>query len=874
MRDLVLVLIALFFLVPRLAGIWVDYIWFDAVGYLSVFTKILSTKIVLALIGFFSAFGFIWLAIRLTGRNLDKEDLEIEPGFKVASAIPFIVGVISAFAVSGAWMVYLKFANAASFGRLDPVFAKDIGFYFFQLPFYELLTNYILILSLTSLFVAGGIYLFLYQKRMMKEDEDEQEIVSIARKGLSPLTALLFFILSVRIYLAKYSILFSGRGAVFGAAYADIHVMLPVILILSGLSLVVGVLVLYGGRTDKMSYSLLGLGTLVLVAIIGSGAVALVQSYQVEPNEYNLEKPYIERNINHTLRAYDLSDVDEREFSAGYNLSYSDLEEENRTVKNIRLWDWRALKDTYSQIQLIRTYYDFNDVDIDRYRFNGDYEQVMLSAREMDQSQLSGGAKTWTNEHLVYTHGSGVVMSPAGKVSEGGMPILYLKDIPTQTTKSAPNPETIQVENPDIYYGEMTDNFVVTDTTTKEFDYPQGGENVFDVYGGEGGVELDLLNKLALAMNLGDLRLLVSSSLKPDSKMLFRRNIAERTGRIAPFLDYDSDPYAVIHDKRVFWLYDAYTKSSRYPYSEPSQDFNYIRNSVKVSVDAYNGDVNYYMIDDDDPLIRTYQNIFPELFQDFSEMPENLKNHIRYPQNLFSVQAQIYSTYHMKDPNVFYNQEDKWEIPEELYKGRSQKMDPYYITIQIPDENRTQFVLMMPFIPEGKNNMISWLGAKSDTPEYGEKVLFSFSKQKLIYGPSQIESRIDQNTEISQQFTLWSQSGSNVIRGNLLVIPVKDSLLYVEPVFLRSSGESIPELKRVIVAFGDEIAMEPTLEGSLEKIFTGEGEEEEEPTDETRDLLKEAKDHYQRAQSYLKAGNFSAYAREIDSLGAVLEKME
>lgn len=870
-----MVLIALFFIVPRIAGLWVDYIWFDAVGYLSVFTKILTARVTLAIFGFLSAFGLVWLAMYLTGKNLDEEEIEAKTGFtgfKLTGVVPFIVGIVSAFSISGLWMFYLKFINATSFGQADPVFAKDIGFYFFKLPFYELIFNYGLALAGVSLFVGAAVYFALYQKRMMEEDGDEEKIIHKANKGLSPIVAIFFFLLSMRIYLTKYSILFSSRGAVFGAAYTDINVLLPVIMIVSGLSLLTSILFLYSWKTEKISYPLLLVGSLILVTVIGLGAATLVQSYQVEPNEYNFEKPYIERNINHTLQAYELSDVNEREFSAGYNLTYSDLQEENKTIKNIRLWDWRALKDTYSQTQLIRTYYDFNDVDIDRYRFNGDYEQVMLSAREMNQDQLSSGAKTWVNKHLVYTHGSGVVMSPAGQVSSEGMPIFYLKDIPTEVTNKAPGREVINVENPDIYYGERTDDFVITDTTTKEFDYPRGGENEFDVYGGEGGVELDLINKIALAMNLGDLKLLLSSSVLPESKILFRRNIQDRTSRIAPFLRLDSDPYIVINEGRVFWLYDAYTTSPNYPYSEPFQDFNYIRNSVKISVDAYNGEVSYYTVDEN-PLINTYEKMFPGLFKDFSKMPDNLKDHIRYPKDFFEVQAQIYSTYHMKDTNVFYNKEDKWGIPRELYKGSPQKMDPYYITIQLPGENETQFVLMSPFTPEGKNNMISWLGAKSNIPEYGEKVLFSFSKQKLIYGPNQIESRIDQNTDISQRFTLWSQSGSNVIRGNLLVIPIKDSLVYVEPVFLRSSSESIPELKRVIVAFGDKIAMEPTLEQSLQKIFTGE-KKIEEPSGRDGELLNQAKDHYDRAQNYLQAGNFSAYAKEIESLGSVLEKME
>lgn len=883
-KRLFFVFLVFLLLIPNLLDLWVDYLWFESVGYLSVFLTILSTKLLLGIVGFAVVTVFLYVNLKLAGRFSRVEDLRLNvrlAGFKVFGILALLSGLIAGFALSTGWETYLKFLNSVPFNKMDPVFAKDLAFYVFKLPFYDLVLNYSLGIVVAGLALVGGVYLYIMRKKMEAE-EDFQGVVSQAKKHVSVLLGFLFLILAGKVYLSKFGLLFSSRGAVFGAAYTDLNIMLPVILISTVLSLVTGMAFLLNLKLERIRYPTMAVLALVAVLILGNITGAVVQSYTVEPNEYNLEKDYIRRNINMTLDAYDLSDMDERQFLGSYNLSSSDLEERPETVKNIRLWDWRALKDTYSQLQLIRTYYNFEDVDIDRYRFNGQYKQVMLSSREMNQDQLPQEAKTWTNRHLVYTHGLGVVMSPVSEISEQGLPIFYMKDIPPKVTDSAPEKEPLNITNPDIYYGEGTDDYVVTGTTTEEFDYPRGGENIYTTYGGTGGVEVGgFLNKLALAFHLGDLRLLVSGSVKSDSEVLFRRNIRERVERISPFLDYDRDPYSVVEGGQIHWIYDAYTTTENYPYSEPVNALgktNYIRNSVKVTVDAYSGKVNYHVIDQEDPLVRTYEKIFPEMFEDFDDMDQGLKGHVRYPEDLFRIQSKLYSTYHMKDPRVFYNKEDKWTMPRELYKGRSQAIEPYYVILELPKENQTQFVLMMPFTPQGKDNMIAWMGAKSDMPDYGEKVLYKFSKQRLIYGPNQVESRITQDADISQQITLWSQAGSEVIRGNLLVIPVKDSILYVEPLFLRSSEDAIPELKRVIVAFGDDIAMRPTLKGSLEVIF---GEAERQPakeergkiTPEQQKLIDRAQKLYQRAQSHLKQGNLSAYGEDIEALGSTLEKI-
>ncbi|MEF8849047.1 MAG: UPF0182 family protein, partial [Candidatus Thermoplasmatota archaeon] len=644
---------------------------------------------------------------------------------------------------------------------------------------------------------------------------------------------------------------------------------------------IVGILFLIQNQIKKPKYPIYALGFLIFIILIGNIAGVAVQQFQVEPDEYNTEQPYIARNINHTLQAFNLKQIQEIPFQPHYNMSYQQLTKNNVTLNNIRLWDYRALKDTYSQLQLIRSYYHFNDVDVDRYHIteNGTerYRQVMLSPRELNQQDLSEKAKTWVNQHLVFTHGIGLAMSPVNQITQEGFPELWIKDIPPKTKVD------IKINQPEIYYGEKTNNFVVVNTKTEEFDYPQGGENVYTTYNGSGGVSLSGMSRLAYSLRFGSFQIILSGSITSDSKIMLHRNIKQRVKEIAPFLTYDSDPYMVTSNGSLYWVIDAYTTTNRYPYSEQYglNGTNYIRNSVKATVNAYTGKVNFYIINKE-PLIKTYQQIFPTLFKDFSEMPSDLKKHIRYPEDLFKIQAEVYSTYHMTDTRVFYNKEDQWKIPNELYSGNKIKMEPYYVLIDLPGTNtQSNFVMMTPFTPEGKDNMIGWMGTKSEPNNYGEKVIYQFSKQELIYGPTQIESRIDQDPEISQQMTLWSQSGSRVIRGNLLVIPVEKSLLYVEPVYLKASGgSSIPQLKRVIVAYGEKLAMRETLNESLRAIFTEKTNEtipdqpEEPPiTGDLQELLTKALNNYETARQMLKQGDFSGYAEKIEQLGEILNQM-
>ncbi|MFQ5648119.1 MAG: UPF0182 family protein, partial [Candidatus Aenigmatarchaeota archaeon] len=598
------------------------------------------------------------------------------------------------------------------------------------------------------------------------------------------------------------------------------------------------------------------------------------QALIVGPDEFNMERPYLERNIQATLSAYGLGDVQEEVFPVSYTLSAEDIAANGATVGNIRLWDWRPLKQTYDQLQLFRTYYGFNDVDMDRYELDGMYKQVLVSAREMETGNLPRQAQTWVNRHLVYTHGYGVVMNPVDKVSEEGLPEFYLKDIP-------PASDYLELEQLRIYFGESTDDYAIVKTSTDEFDYPSGDENIYTTYGGTGGVPLsDFIKRLVYAVKFGSIELLVSGSLTPESRLLMNRNINGRAPAIAPFLTYDYDPYIVVSDGRLFWIMDAYTTTNMYPYSEPLTaggfSLNYVRNSVKVVVDAYNGDVSYYVVEPADPIIQTYQKMFPGLFLEFEQMPEDLKKHVRYPEGIFNIQAQVYSTYHMKDPMVFYNKEDVWVTPHEIYRGGRERMQPYYIIMRLPGEEKEEFIMMIPFTPKGKENMIGWMAARSDVPNYGKTLVYQFSKQELTYGPMQIEARIDQDTDISQLITLWSQAGSNVVRGNTLVIPIEGSILYVEPLYLEATeGGTLPQLQRVIVAYGDRLTMQETLSEALDVIF-GAAPAPAEPSvpsalpESDQEKLDRIAELYDKAQEALNQGDLGLYQQYFKQIGELV----
>jgi uncharacterized membrane protein (UPF0182 family) len=624
---------------------------------------------------------------------------------------------------------------------------------------------------------------------------------------------------------------------------------------------------------------------LVVLAVVWAGGLgvwpSLLQRFQVTPNELVAERPYIEHNIRMTRQAYGLESVKEQDFPAEDRLTSAAIERNSLTIKNIRLWDHRPLLTTFAQLQEIRTYYKFTGVDVDRYTVNGEYRQIMLSTREMSYQHLP--SRVWINEHLTFTHGFGLVAGPVNRITPEGLPDLWVKDIPPTASGGFP-----KITRPEIYYGELSNEYVIVRTKSQELDYPSGDQNVYSRYSGRGGVPVDgFLRKLAFAIRFGEIKILLSDDLSAESRVMMYRRVAERVRQATPFIRFDDDPYLVVTgDGRLVWIVDGYTTTSRYPYSHPERGLNYIRNSVKATVDAFDGTMVFYVADPKDPLIRTWARAFPGLFTPLERMPAELRPHVRYPEDLFSLQAKMYGTYHMQDPQVFYNKEDLWTIPRLTQEGRDRELEPYYTIMRLPGEKREEFVLLSGFNPARRDNMIAILAARADAPNYGSLIAYTFPKQKLVYGPRQIDARISQDPVISSAISLWNQQGSRVIRGSMLAIPIEESVIYVQPLYLSAEQGALPELRRVIVAFGNQIAMEPTLEQSLQRIFGGRvrGDEPAQARDADGKpalgapaamvgLVQRAWESWQRGQDALKRGDWTAYGQTQKQLEETLRQL-
>jgi uncharacterized membrane protein (UPF0182 family) len=812
----------------QIVGFYTDWLWFREVQFTSVFVTVFQTQALLGVVTgaafFLLLYGNMTLARQLAPREalVTVDDAEGLPSPEVLDpylrrlTLP-VSGLIALFAGwlgTDRWELVLKALNATPFGVRDPLFDQEVAFYVFRLPLWNSLYSWLMVSLIVSGLAATAVH---FCTRGIQISPTTVSISRRARGHLLVLAALLLFLKVAGYRLAMFDLLFSQRGVAFGAGYADVHAHLPVLKALMVLTGLVAVLCVVTIRLRSWRPLLWSLAALVGVAILGGVAYpGLIQRYQVSPNEIDKEKPYIDFNIRYTRLAYGLDNIEEREFPAEETLTLQDLRKNEATLKNIRLWDTRPLLATYSQLQEIRTYYKFTDIDIDRYRINGEYRQVTLSPRELSSKDLP--SRIWINERLTYTHGYGAVVGPVNRVTREGLPEFWIKDIPPAASTD------LRISRPELYFSELATDYVFVKTRAKEFNYPAGDQNVYTTYEGQGGIPLrSFWRKMLFAAHLGDIKLLMSNDLTTASRVLLYRNIRERVQRIAPFFRYDDDPYMVISAAgRIVWLLDGYTLSDWFPYSTATRGLgNYVRNAVKVTVDAYDGTVHFYVADPADPLIRTTARIFPGLLQPLDAMPADLRAHIRYPEGLFRVQAAMYAVYHMRDTQVFYNKEDLWSIPVGHESGSNLPMEPYYLILRLPGEPKEEFVLLIPFNPSKKDNLSAWLAARSDPPHYGKLVVYNFPKQKLIYGPRQIEARIDQDSFISQQLSLWNQRGSQVIRGNLLVIPIERSLVYVEPLYIAAEKGQLPELKRVIVGFGDRIAMEETLEGALARVFGG-----------------------------------------------------
>lgn len=878
-----------------LVRLYTDWLWFQEIGYTELFTVPLAARL---LVGFgvgITAFALLYLnaAIAAKGPGSGRASFKFVEGNLRLDASKYtkplavlLMAVLSFFtgvAAAANWEVVLRYLNRTPFGSTDPVFGRDISHYFFSLPLVQMALGFATWIILVALTVAAILY---FSKGAIGRTARFFSIERKAHTHLGVLIAIWFLLSTLKIIYVKIpNLLYSQTGPFVGASFADLHAYLPFLKILAGIAALTALAALVSIVKKKVLIGAGAIALYIVVAIIGRIYPLVIQKFIVAPNELVKETPSIERNIAATQAAFNLSAIEIRDLTGETSLTKDDLERNQSTVNNIRLWDREPLLDTFGQLQEIRTYYDFVSVDNDRYEINGQYRQVLLSARELNVKSLP--TDNFINRHLTFTHGYGITLSPVNEVTPEGLPLLFIKDIPPFT-----DVKELQIARPAIYYGELSHEPVFVRTSSQEFDYPSGDENVSAEYEGTGGVPIRNIGRKALfALRFGSLKMLLSSDIKPESRVMYYRNIRERVARALPFLSLDHDPYLVINDSGgLVWIQDAYTVSNQYPYAERMKDvfssnnfaqLNYLRNSVKIAVDAYNGSMQFYIADPNDPLIQTYAKIFPASFKALDEMPKDLRAHLRYPEDLFSYQTELYRTYHMNEPQIFYNKEDEWQIPS---YGRSGDPMVRHLIMKLPGEEREEFILMLPFTPRGKDNLAAWMVARSDGEQYGKLVAYRFPKQKLVFGPTQIVNRINQDAEISRQISLWDQRGSEVIYGNLLVIPIEESLLYVQPLYLRAQGGRIPELKRVIVAYENQIAMEETLAGALAQIFRG---VRTAPaltkipgpsgptgaTDLPAQFLRQAQTRYRDALEAQRRGDWAKYGEEIKQLGEILKRL-
>ena len=933
-----------------------NFLWFKEMEYLDVFFKQLVTQLTVGVPTFVIVTVLVYLYLNHLRKGYFKQIASGEEtnmkGLRRSTAILAVIFGIGAtfFAVTQLWFEILKFANSTGFNIQDPLFHLDISFYLFKLDFLtqlnELLIGVIIgFVALTVIYyiillavrtpdmfdegqaqqqtedygqsddgrysgssnpfenAAGGAeevfkrFGIKFPKREPKprkqfDDDNFKRLMKIASGKLAGLGCIFFIMLAIDFFLKQFDLLHAHTGVVYGAGFTDVNITLWMYRILCGLSVVAAILfVVYMAKKDYKKILTVPV-IMIIVGLIGNGGALLVQNFIVSPDELQKETPYLLNNIEYTQYAYGLDDVNIKSFAADNTLTAEDIANNMETITNIRINDFEPAEQFYNQTQSIRQYYSFNDVDNDRYWVNGEYTQTFLTAREIDETKISD---TWLNKHLKYTHGYGVAMSRVDKVTSSGQPDVLVGNIPPESAV-----DEIEITRPEIYFGELANEYVIVGTKEQEFDYPNGDTNSYTMYEGNAGIKMNLFNRLVFAIREGSVKLLVSSNITGDSKIIINRNVVDRVRTIMPYLSYENDPYMVTVDGKLYWIIDAYTVSNLYPYSEPYSEetnINYIRNSVKVVIDAYNGDTNYYVVDSNDPIAQTYAKIYPTLFKGIDQMPDGLRAHLRYANTLFTIQASVYGKYHMEDVNVFYQSEDLWDIANEIYGTEKQQIIPNYYIAKLPGESQAEFFNSVPFTPRSKQNMTALLIARNDGENYGELVLYQFPKSKTVYGTEQIEAQIDQNTEISKEFTLWNSSGTTYRRGNLFVIPINTSVLYVEPVYLEAQNSSIPEVKRIIMVYKDQIAYGETLADCIINLFgydmnadstvkpddssiidgggsEDEGGESDVPEAMTQaELIAKAQEAFTNAQEAQQQGNWAAYGTYLDQLEDYLNQL-
>lgn len=943
---IIIAIVVIILLFLSLIGFITDFLWFRELDYVSVFFTKLFTQIKIGVPTFvvvtFLAYIYLKFLKRGYFKKVASDELVNHGRLNLISwgLAAVYGGITTYFTVTKLWFEFLQFVNSTDFDIKDPLYNLDVSFYTFRLNFIEEVNQIILVLLIAFAVLTVIYYSILLTMRTPKIFEDDTQtadeaedayeyrtntgnmgagfggmfgkfaeafsgkgaggfkraprrkssldnknikmLVSIAEKQLIIVGVLFFLMVGVNFFLRQYNLLFGSTGAVYGAGFTDVNITLWVYRIIMVLAVVAAIGFAIGISKKKVKPAVIVPVIMIVVGLVGTGAALVVQNLVVTPDEINKESKYLERNIEYTKYAYGLDNVTGKAFAASEDLTGEDISNNDETISNIRINDYAPAKTFYNQTQSIKQYYNFNDVDVDRYYINGEYTQTFLATREIDETAISD---TWLNKHLKYTHGYGITLSRVDKITASGQPDMLIGGIPPVS-----NVEEIDITRPEVYYGELTNNYVLVNTSEDEFDYPDGTENKYTTYEGDAGIKLNPLNRFMFAVREKSLKMLVSGNIKNDSKILINRNIKERVQEIMPYLEYDDGPYMITENGKLYWIIDAYTYTDKYPYSEPFSEnskVNYIRNSIKVVIDAYNGTTSYYIVDESDPIAQNFKKIFPDLFKDLDQMPEEIRAHIRYPSMLLDIQAQVYQRYHMSDVKVFYQNEDLWQISSEIYGTKEQAMSPNYYIMKLPGEEKAEFVNSIPFTPKDKRNLMGLLVARNDGENYGELVLYQMPKSKTVYGPMQVEAQIDQNTEISKEFSLWDSSGSTYSRGNMFVVPIEDSLLYIEPVYLEATNSSIPEVKRVIVVYGDSIAYEPTLAEALNALF-GEGSAHESPGSDEQaepaeggsddnlsqtEIIAKAQEAFDNAEQAQKDGDWAKYGEYLNELDKYLNML-
>lgn len=926
-------LIALYVVLDIGKSIYAELLWFDTVGYRSVYVTRLTTRVWLffAGAGLFLAIFLINVVIaRRLAPATDDPDFDVGPEFRevmqrlrapatqrlVMAGIVVAAALIAiAFASSAAseWDKILLFRHSQSFGVQDPQFHRDLGFYVFKLPVYRFVVDWltaaliVTIVGVALVYVARAV-LFGFRIDGPRPIAFELLRVDVPRAievHLCALVAALLLVFVARYYLDTFDLVYSTRGVELGAFYTDVHAGLPVRYVLMAVAALVAALVMVSAFRRGLGVPVAGVAVWIIVAIAGAGIYPLiVQNFFVQPNEITREQPYLQRNIDMTRYAYGLDAIDEQQFPASLQATEQEVATNEDTINNVRLWDPDPLRSSLQQLQTIRPLFQFLDVDVDRYTIDGKYRQVMLSARELNPDRLPADAQTWVNRRLQFTHGYGYSVASVTQIQPDGSPALIVSDIPMRGP--------LQTDRPEVYFGEQPDHYIVVDSKDPEFTPLSGGENAETRFEGGGGVRLgNLFRRAVYAWEMGDRNILISGAIDSDSRIIYRRNVQQRVHEIAPFLRLDADPYLVVDTSGLYWVQDAYTTTGAIPYSHRTEGINYIRNSVKVVVNAYSGQTDFYAVDPDEPLLRAYSAVFPSLFTPLDRMPGAIRTHLRYPEDMFRVQSNAYLRYHIRDARQFYQREDQWEVPGEIFGTQDQPVRPYYVIARLPGSDSEEFMLILPFVPRSRTNAIAWLAARSDGDNYGKLVSFRFPSSESIPGPTQVERRIDSDGRVSQQLTLWNQSGSSVIRGNLLMIPIGSANMFFEPLYLAATGagNTIPQLKRVVVVNGDSIAMEPTLARAVDVLFgraqpsgldvsgatspspvatpsaaTPAASPSAQPTSaqgtpappggDAAALVAEAQRSYDRAQSLLRSGDFAGYGQETARLKQILDRLQ